>query len=50
MKDQSTTIKGEQGEERVFSFDDSFWSHDGYEISNGLMVSHEEDSNFIDQD
>lgn len=31
MKDNTTVLIDENGNEKVFSFDHSFWSHDGYE-------------------
>jgi hypothetical protein len=38
MKDYTTIIKDEQSEDRTFTFDNSFWSHNGYQMSNGKLV------------
>lgn len=48
MVDNTTILTSEDGKERKFAFDYSFWSHDGFrEEENGLLVA--EDSNYADQ-
>ncbi len=49
MQTNTTILKDEQGEERTFTFDNSFWSFDGFKISNGIMKK-SSDQNFIDQE
>ncbi len=54
MKDSTTEIVSpENGDVKSFSFDYSYWSHDGYvEKDNGVLVpdaTHENGANYADQ-
>ena len=49
MKNNTTVIFDGNGKERSFTFDHSFWSHDGFEIEkDGMIVA--KNKKFADQD
>ena len=52
---QQTIIKDVEegdkyGQEKTFTFDHSFWSHDAFETKDGVSVPKGEDSPYADQD
>lgn len=51
MKGDSTTIKNpENGSTKVFAFDYSYWSHDGFQESDGgVYTPNSGSSNYTDQ-
>ncbi len=48
MRDKTTIIKDEQGEDRVFTFDNSFWSHSGFKLHQGQLVKENDSKIFVD--
>ena len=50
MQNNTTIITNEEGEQKPFTFDNSFWSHDGFTLSNNLMVNNPENDKFVDQE
>ena len=50
MNGPQTVILDEHGNDRIFTFDYSFWSHDGFVIKDGISLQEDEDSQYADQD
>ena len=46
--ENQTRIKDEQGKEKIYTFDHSFWSHDGYKIREDGYFE-KEDEKYADQ-
>ena len=51
MSENSTILTNpHNGEQKIFAFDHSYWSHDGYiEEESGIYVPDAQNSNYADQ-